>query len=205
MATSGQARSLCPTLPLCRSQASPTSIPGGGGSRLTTILSSCVLARRALTASWWVAWRRSVPFTSKILSPTRSPLQDASPRGMTCRGREEGRKWTEKLEAQKPCREKSPSAYFRADLSSPKENRFLCPSLVPESELLGATFFLYLGNEDPWIMDSKGVARVITAPHNAESQGATSFDQAHLLHRERETHTKKGGEMGPKTSERRAT
>lgn len=52
----------------------PTCIPGGDGSLRTSMWISCLLAKRARTASWCVAWRRSMEFTSNIRSPTRRPL-----------------------------------------------------------------------------------------------------------------------------------
>lgn len=52
----------------------PTCIPGGDGSLRTSMRISCLLAKRARTASWCVAWRRSMEFTSNIRSPTRRPL-----------------------------------------------------------------------------------------------------------------------------------
>lgn len=65
-----------------------TCIPGGDGSLRTNIRISCLLANRARTASWCVAWRKSMVFTSNIRSPTRSPLWHARPWGITwqCHG-----------------------------------------------------------------------------------------------------------------------
>ncbi len=60
-----------------------TCMPGGEGSLRTSMRISCLLESRALTASWCVACRRSMVFTSKIRSPTRSPLWEAKPLGMT--------------------------------------------------------------------------------------------------------------------------
>lgn len=60
-------------------------IPGGEGSRRTNIRISCLLASKARTASWCVACRRSMLFTSNIRSPTRSPHWLANPWGITWR------------------------------------------------------------------------------------------------------------------------
>ncbi len=60
-----------------------TCMPGGEGSLRTSMRISCLLESRALTASWCVACRRSMVFTSKIRSPTRSPLWEAKPLWMT--------------------------------------------------------------------------------------------------------------------------
>lgn len=60
-------------------------IPGGEGSRRTNIRISCLLASKARTASWCVACRRSMLFTSNIRSPTRRPHWLANPWGITWR------------------------------------------------------------------------------------------------------------------------
>lgn len=67
-------------------------IPGGDGSLRTNIRISCLLASSARTASWCVAWRRSMLFTSKIRSPTRRPLWQARPWGITWRRRGTGQR-----------------------------------------------------------------------------------------------------------------
>lgn len=60
-----------------------TCMPGGEGSLRTSMRISLLLESRALTASWWVACRRSMEFTSRMRSPTRNPLWQAKPWGIT--------------------------------------------------------------------------------------------------------------------------
>lgn len=40
---------------------------------------------------------------------------------------------------------------------------------------------LYLGDEDPWLMNAKGMAGVVTAPDDAEAQGTPCFHQVDFL------------------------
>lgn len=150
-----------------------TSIPGGGGSRLTTIRSSGSLESRALTASWWVAWRRSTPFTSRIRSPTCRPLREARPCRMTCaRGQEGGRS------AGEPFCSPFPSPGGGGCSNCPSCTTPFC--WVPEDGG-GCSQRFYLGNEDSRLVDAEGVAGVVTASHDAEAKGPPGLDQADLL------------------------
>lgn len=132
-----------------------TCMPGGEGSLRTSIRISCLLESRALTASWCVACRRSMVFTSKIRSPTRSPLWEAKPLGMTY------------------------SETIRSEISTDHKSwhSFLTKTCIMLHILL------YLWDEHPWLINSKWMAGMVTSPYNAQTQGTTCFDQRHLLSR----------------------
>lgn len=118
-----------------------TCIPGGDGSLRTNIRISCLLASRARTASWCVAWRRSMVFTSNIRSPTRSPLSHARPWGITWWRDDEGR---EKWDA------KTPHKIVKRGIS----------------QLLQKW---YLRDEHPRFVDAERVTGMITASHDAQA------------------------------------
>lgn len=66
--------------------------------------------------------------------------------------------------------------------SGPTPKSFTLIPIINRSGTLRAAFLgLYLGDEDTWLMNPKGMTGMVTASHDAEAQGTTCFHQVNFL------------------------